>query len=238
MDTLIDWANETYPVTTTGGVGVKDLYKTLFGKKDKPLCKQANIEGCENHVAVTSWRFDLSKELYAPDGTKQRVVCTCKVRILVPEWTNGHKASKKAAAVANKFLSATTTHERGHGVACKSLTQIVGMFVENMPKRVAVALVPGLNHAYNVFVHRFYVAMARRADHKFDDHSGHGGKLEAELGLPEQDDDAGIQSYMNAGQEHPMTLPAATTALVNDDDDGFSLQSEDEFVLGGPAMIL
>lgn len=200
MDVDVQWDYQRYPVKSRKA-SLKDFYSTMFGGVKKPLCKHVDIKGCEDAVAVTSWSYTLDNDLYDSRGDKRTLSFRGKVRVLLPEWLNGHQAHSKDKGAVDNFLSATKTHERGHGMACESLASAVRNFVEAMPQRVPPASVDSINLAFRTMVHEFYEKCARRADRLFDEpYSKHGGKWKAELDeTTERDpDDLDLKSFMPA----------------------------------------
>ena len=174
----INWKRESYPVRTKHA-SHGALYKTMFGGRDKPLCNVANVAGCEEAVAVTSWSYAHPDVLYGKDGQKLRIDTTCDIRVLMPKWTKLAKASDATQESVKHFMQATETHEEGHGMACKSLSGVVQAFARHMPERIQPENVDTMNRAFVHFIRNFYIKMARATDRKFDEYTKHGGLQDA-----------------------------------------------------------
>lgn len=157
------------------------FYRSMF--KDHALCRAtgAQADGCENAVAMTSWRFTFDENLYDAMGLKRPTSASCSIEMTLPEWKNGKAAKRSQREEVGRFVAATTTHERGHGVACKSLSDIASRLALHLPAKVPASAAGSMNAAFKQFVEGFYMKLARRADGLFDTYTGHGGKYGAEL---------------------------------------------------------
>ena len=162
----------TYPVTTDAR---ETYYSAAFSGKKRPLCKYTSAKGCEDAVAVTSWQFQLDHGLYDAAGTRRKLDMHCDIKVLMPEWTNAHGEEAKRV---HDFIAATKTHEMGHGAACLTVMLVIQAVMEHMPTRVAAADVAAFNSGFAEFVRDFYVSKAHEYDHKYDDHTAHGGAMQ------------------------------------------------------------
>ena len=168
--------DKEYPVETQK----KSFYNTMFDKEKKPLCKYTSAPGCESAVAVTSWHFAVDHGLYNAEGVRRPLNTHCDISVLMPNWVN---ARGKEAKRVQRFLAATKTHEMGHGAACLSVMSIVQELMSHMPPRVHVNEVTKFNSAFAEFVRDYYVVIAHKVDHAYDDLTGHGGTMQgAQLG--------------------------------------------------------
>jgi hypothetical protein len=138
------------------------------------------VQDCENAVAATAWRFNLGENLYSVGGEKHNPKCSCDIEILLPQWEVKPGKPRNKDKV-HRFLSATATHERGHGVACKSVANITRLLAANLPDKIPADKVPAVNGAFAYFVSNFYTPLAHQADGLFDDYTHHGGLYEAQL---------------------------------------------------------
>ncbi len=179
---VIETKNRKYDVYAQKKT-LKGYHDALFGNGGA-LCKFVNnsVPGCEDAVAMTSWRFDTEGDLYDKDGWRRSLKKACTVKITMPAFRDLDDAeNERHREEVLRFEKATESHETGHGAACESLTRIVNHFVAFLPERVAVKDVPAMNEAVKIFIIEFYETMARKADELFDKFTGHGGKFGAEL---------------------------------------------------------
>ena len=194
-----------YPVTTKTGKTRRhatSFYDTMFVGKEQPLCRYTNVKGCEKAVAVTSWTFDVDHGLYAADGARRKLDTNCDVNVLMPVWVN---PTPEEELRVRRFLAATKTHEMGHAAACLSVMSVVHELMEHMPVRIAPTDVDVFNGAFAMFVRDFYVQVAHKVDHDFDENTAHGGIYEAQL-----DDTDSSDSDMDIKTLHKLAERATT----------------------------
>jgi len=173
----------------------------VFGQDTHPLCDAlgpSQVPECENAVAATGWTFEMTGRLYGLDGNRQTIATSCDINMLLPKWETlpGTKGLKKDTETVRRFLSATETHERGHGQACTSLSNITKLLAETMPPTIPADKVENVNAAFSFFVHHFYKTLARKADEVFDKDTHHGAKHEAGLSDGEDSSDEEDLQYM------------------------------------------
>lgn len=172
------WYNVTSPSTQTG------FYLGVFADSSHGLCKALGgikVEGCEDAVAATSWSMHMEKKLYASDGKRKLIVCTCDIDILLPKWDTRAAKPGEGHDTVRRFLATTETHERGHGETCNSLINAIKGLAENMPLTIPPAEVDNYNGAFELFSHDFYETIARHTDNLFDKLTGHGARHGAEI---------------------------------------------------------
>ena len=202
-----------YNVSTPGNQ--EGFYLGVFSDTAQPLCKALGgikVEGCEDAVAATSWSMRMERKLYAADGQRKLIVCTCDIDILLPKWvtTQRHKVPEEGHDTVRRFLANTETHERGHGETCTSLINSIRVLAENMPLSIPPAEVDNYNGAFQMFAHDFYEVIARRTDDLFDTLTGHGARHGAEISrFPAQEGEVYAEMFENVlpGEE---TEAAAT----------------------------
>lgn len=162
---------------------LKGYYSALFGGGGA-LCKAIgnSLPGCEEAVAMTSWKFRTNNDVYDSEGKRGTILKSCTVNMTMPDFQNieGTKDLEQREEIL-RFQKATESHETGHAAACESLTRIVNHFVSFLPETVPVDKVPIMNSAVNMFIHDFYEVMARKADKLYDTFTAHGGKFGAEI---------------------------------------------------------
>jgi hypothetical protein len=149
---------------------------------------ETKVRDCENAVAATSWRLHLREDLYGASGEKRILKCECNIKILLPQWKTAPGKPRNKDKV-HKFLSATATHERGHGVACTSVANVTRLLAASLPDKIPADKVAAVNGAFSYFVSNFYTPLAHQADGLFDDYTHHGGLYEAQLSDGEQSTD-------------------------------------------------
>ena len=187
------WYNVSTPSSDQEG-----FYLGVFSDTARPLCKALGgikVDGCEDAVAATSWSMRMERKLYAADGRRKLIVCTCDIDILLPKWVPPKAAPPgEGHATVRRFLATTETHERGHGETCTSLINSIKLLAENMPLKIPPAEVDNYNGAFALFAHDFYEAIARRTDELFDKLTGHGARHGAEIArFPVEDE----ENYVN-----------------------------------------
>ena len=172
--------DKTYPVRSGPSPG--GFYDAVFGGKQRPLCKVVDMPGCQDAVALTSWRFQLESDLYdVRTGRKQPVRATATVRLLLPLWEDEAGAAPAERQRVHAFIAHTRTHETGHAAACFSVLAAVGAVAAYMPARVPRSAAAAYNTGFSRLVEEFYVALGHKTDHHFDFTTGHGGLFGAEL---------------------------------------------------------
>jgi hypothetical protein len=162
---------------------LKGYYHALFGGGGA-LCKAIGntLPGCEEAVAMTSWKFRIDNDVYDSTGKRRVLSKSCTVNMTMPEFQNIEEArNKEHRDEILRFQNATESHETGHAAACESLTRIVNHFVSFLPETIPVEKVTRMNAAVNMFIHDFYETMARKADKLYDKFTAHGGKFGAEI---------------------------------------------------------
>jgi hypothetical protein len=175
------------------------------------------LKDCENAVAATAWRFSLGEDLYGANGEKRILKCECNIEILLPQWKAKQGRPRNKDKV-HRFLSATATHERGHGVACTSVANITRLLAASLPDKIPADKVPAVNGAFSYFVSNFYTPLAHQADGLFDDYTHHGGLYEAQLSDGDDSTDEEDIGYMYndtlPGQEESEEITTVSTATT------------------------
>jgi hypothetical protein len=205
------WYNVTTPSSDQEG-----FYLGVFADSARPLCKALGgirVDGCEDAVAATSWSMRMERKLYAADGRRKVIVCTCDIDILLPKWVPPRAAPPgEGHATVRRFLANTETHERGHGETCTSLINSIKLLAENMPLKIPPAQADNYNGAFALFAHEFYEAIARRTDELFDKLTGHGARHGAEIARFPVDEE---EDYVNMfSAELPGEGEATATATA------------------------